>query len=138
MAARFAVDVDVIGDDVGGVAGALAVAAGDAADVGCAVAGLLMDLAEPAVAVDVGQGQRRRHRRRDALLRMHAGMSGPAEDLHFPAFGADGADGQLRRRTAIDIKAHDRAAEVGGVKITGAEQTALFAHGEQQRQRRMR
>src|SRR5262249_54679970 len=113
VAARFAENVDVIGDDVGCVAGALAVAASETADVPCAVAVHLMHLAEPAAALNVGQRQRRYYRRRNALLGMHAGMRGAAGDLHFPALRADGADGQGVRRSAIDVEAHDRTAQVG-------------------------
>ena len=39
---------------------------------------------------------------------------------------------------AVDVEAHGRAAEVRRLQLAGAVQAALLAHGEQQRDRRVR
>ena len=90
VAAGFAADVDIVGHDVRRLAGALAVAPGDAADVRRAGAVLLADLAEPAASMRFGQGQGENQRRRDALLRVDAGVRRFAQHLDLPAFRPDG------------------------------------------------
>src|SRR5262249_52424910 len=88
-AAGRTVEMGVGGDDVGRFAGTLAVTSGETADIRRALAIGLMHLAEPAAALDLGQRQRRHHRRRDALFGMNTGVGGTANDFHFPALGAD-------------------------------------------------
>src|SRR5262245_42347788 len=69
---------------------------------------------------------------------MDAGVRGFAEDLHVPAFGAGGADGDFPRMPPIDIEADCRVAKVRKLDKASAPQTAFFANRKQQRQRRMR
>src|SRR5262249_34071953 len=131
VAAGLAADEDVVGDDVGGVAGALAVLAAEHPDVGGARAGRLLDLAEPAAPTGIRDGQRPHQRRRDALLRVNPSVGGAAEDLRLPALGAHGPDGDLLGRAAIDVEAHHRVAEHRLIDVAGAPQPALLAHGEE-------
>src|SRR5581483_8112856 len=138
VAARFTADVDVLGDDVGRFTSTLSITASDAADVGSARTLPLKDLAKPAARLHLGQRQGSHHDRGDALFRRDTSVGGPAEDLRFPAFGSNGAHGQIRCRATVHVETHDRSAKVGWVQVTGAKQTALLAHGEKQRQRWMR
>ena len=57
MTAGLAADVHIVGNDIGRLAGAVAVAAAEAADVGGPLLAILLDLAEPALFVDLRQGQ---------------------------------------------------------------------------------
>ena len=105
-AARLALDEGVVGDDVGRVAGRLAVLAAENADIAGAAAVGLDDLAEPAGAARLGEGEGADHRRRDSLLGRDAGMRGAALDLDFPVLLTDRADDQFRGELAVDVDAH--------------------------------
>ena len=50
----------------------------------------------------------------------------------------DRADDQFGGELAVDIDAHHRTAEIGGVEFARAVQAAFLADGEEQRDRRMR
>src|SRR5581483_6664809 len=92
MAAAFAAHVYVVGDDVGGVAGGPAVAAGDGADIARALPLAFDHLAEPAAGFHVGERERKDHGRADPALRRDASMRGAAENLDLPAIRAHCAD----------------------------------------------
>src|SRR5207248_3125546 len=130
VTAALALDVDVVGDDVGRLAGAEAVDTAEAADVRRTALAGLVDLAEPSAAVDVGQGQDRNHGGGNAFLGMDAGVSGAALDLDLPALGPDRADGELLRRLSVDVETHDGVAEVFQVDVACPPQSALLADRE--------
>src|SRR6185436_21191753 len=86
VTARLALDLHVVGDDVGGAADPATVGAGHAAEIGGAgAAALATDTTEPAAPLHGGEGHRRHHRRRNPFLGVEAGMRRLAGDLHFPA-----------------------------------------------------
>ena len=105
----------IVGDDIGGVAGRPAVAAGDGADIARALPLALDHLAEPAAGLHLGKRQRKDHGRTDPALRCDARMRGAAENLDLPAICADGADGDIGGGAAVEVEGHDRRAEVGGL-----------------------
>ena len=59
-------------------------------------------------------------------------------DLDFPVLLSDSADEQVGGHLAVNIDAHDCPAEIGGIQFAGTVEAALFANGEQQRDRRVR
>ena len=65
-------------------------------------------------------------------------MRGAAEDLRFPAVGADRSDDDVVCATAIEVECNLGATEVGLVDEAGAPQTTFFADGEQKSERGMR
>src|SRR5262249_45409510 len=134
VAARLAVDAHVIGDHVGGHAGAAAVLPAEAADVRRPFLAALPHLAEPAAAVNLRPRQRPDHRRRDAALGVDPGVRRPADDLPLPALGADRPDGDLARRVAVHVEAQLRVAQVARLDVTRPPQAALLADREQRRQ----
>src|SRR5439155_819850 len=90
---------------------------------------ILDDFAEPAVADDGGDGQGGDGRRRDALLRVDAGVRRLAEDFHLPALRPDRPNCDRGGRAAVEVEAHGRAAEVGQIDLAGAVQAALLTDG---------
>src|SRR5262249_1116606 len=116
------------------LAGTEAIDAAKAADIRRSLDARLVDLAKPALPVDVGQRQRGHQRGRDPLLRMDTRVGRLALDLHLPALSPDRATGALPCRLPIDVEAKNRIAQLGEVDETGAPQATLFANGEQERQ----
>src|SRR5579871_6376107 len=68
----------------------------------------------------------------DARVRRLAG------NLDIPSLRADRTDSDLCRQPAIDVKCHRRLLQIVDVYMFRAVQSAFFANGEKQRDRRMR
>ena len=83
-AARLALDEGIVGDDVGRIAGRLAVLAAEDADIAGAAAFRLDDLAEPAGLARLAERQSADHRGRNTLLGCDAGVRGPSLDFDLP------------------------------------------------------
>src|SRR5262249_47676123 len=81
----------------------------------------------------VGESQRCNDGGRHSFFWVNARMSRLANDLRFPPFRAGGANRQLSRRAAIDVKAVHRIPQVSRIDIASTPQTALFPHGEEKR-----
>src|ERR1044072_7818044 len=62
----------------------------------------------------------------------------PAGAPPLPARRAHGADGEHVGRAAVDVERQRRRAEHRDVEVPRAPQAALLAHGEEERQRRVR
>src|SRR5262249_47795983 len=137
VAAAFAAHMDIVGDDVGGVAGRPTLAAGDGTDIAGARALAFHHLAEPAAGLHVGERERKDHGRADPALRRDAGMRSAAENLDLPAIRPDGADGDVGSGAAVVVEGHDRRAEIAGLDVARAPQPALLAYAEQKRDRWM-
>ena len=108
MAAAFAAHVHIVGDNIGGVPGRPAVAAGDGANIAGALPLALHHLAEPATSLHIGKRKRQDHGRTDPALGCDAGVRGAAENLDLPAIRADGADRDIGGRAAVVVERHDR------------------------------
>src|SRR5205814_8735048 len=108
VAPRFAVEVGIIGNHVGRVAGTPAVVAAKTADVGSARAAIALDFAEPARLDNVGEGQGGNRRGGDALFGVDAGVGGPTVDFDFPVLRPDGTDRYLGGRAAVHVEPHFR------------------------------
>ena len=117
MAPRFAVNEDIIGHDIGGLAGTAAVGAAEAAYVGRSRLAIALDLAEPALALDFRQGQRLRRWWRICLSPDERRYGCFAGDLDLPALGSDGANCYLVGTGAIDIERFHRIAQVSRIDI---------------------
>src|SRR5262249_43055609 len=137
-ASRLAPDIDVIGDDIGGVTCRLAVPAAEYPGIARPVAVLPDHVAEPALALSLHQCQGGRKHRRDAAFRRPPRMRGLAEDLGFPIDLAHRAGDELGSEPAVDVEAHTGTAEILRIELAGTMETALLAHGEQQGDRRVR
>src|SRR5205807_1298274 len=135
MTAGLAADKHIIGHYVGRDARTLPIRAAKAADIRGPLFSSATDLAEPTVTMDLREGERCHHSRGDATLRMCTRMRRLTVHLNLPALRAHSADGQFRRRAAVDVEGLDRIAERGKIDITRTPQAALFAHREQNRQR---
>src|SRR5207245_4111736 len=85
VAAAFAAHVHIVGDNIGGVPGRPAVAAGDGADIARALQLALHHLAEPATSLHIGKRKRQDHARTDPALGCDTGVRGAAENLDLPA-----------------------------------------------------
>ena len=131
-ASRFAFQVDIIGDHVGRVTRRDIVFATENADVACSVALRSHDLAEPAFAVDVRDGDGGDEGGRDALVRRDPGVGGFSVNVRFKGLSADRAGDEFGGNLGIHIKTHDRALEVGGINVVRALQAALLANREEQ------
>src|SRR5262245_12268722 len=108
VASAFAAHVNIVGDDIGGISGRPAIAAGDRADIARALPLALDHLAEPATGLHVGKRKRKDHGRTDPALWCHACVRGAAKNLDLPAIRADGADADIGGRTAVVVEGHDR------------------------------
>src|SRR5262249_41303325 len=131
MTSAFAAHVYIVGDDVGGVSGRPAVAAGDRADIARAQPLALDHLAEPATRLHLGKRKCKDHGRTDPALWCDTGVGGAAKNLDLPAIRADSADGHIRGRAAVVVEGHDWRAEVGGLDVARTPQSALFPHAKQ-------
>ena len=105
VAARLGAQRGAVGYHVGGVAGA------ERPHVAGAAAALLLDLAMPAAAVQVGDGARRNGNGAHAPLRRGAGVAGQALHFDLHAVGAGGAHHQVGRAAAVPVEGQPRIAQ---------------------------
>ena len=122
VAAGLGLERDAVGDDVGRFA------AVDEADVAGAAVLALFDQAVPAVAGQVGDGQRGDGDGADALLRADAGVAGEPFDVDHHPIAAGRADRHLFARAAVPVEAHRRLAEQA-LLHAAARRTGRFLPG---------
>ena len=109
----------------------------DDADVAGAAAAALFDLAEPMLAMQTGDGQRRDGDGVDPLFGNHPGVTGPAGDVDLHAIPAGGADGHFVDGAAVEVEGQGWLSQDAERAETGAVEADFFLHGPEEDQRRM-
>src|SRR5262249_25046727 len=129
---RLALQIRIVGHDIGRLASGSAVLASEHTNVARAFALRLDDLAKPPGATRFDQSNSGNHRRGDAFFRWESGVSRLALDLDGPVLLADRAGDQVTRERAVEVEAHRCALQIRLVHIAGTLKAAFLAHHEQQ------
>ena len=129
MAAGLGTDVNLRSNDIRGLA------AVDYANIRRAAARRLFDFSQPALAVQIGNCQRSDRDRADAPFRPYAGMTGRTRNRNRKAIAAGGPDGDLVRRSAVEVESQLWPAEHADRAIPGAVEPDFLLHGPEECQR---